>query len=156
LAKALSELGVRSISAGANLVRTVAAEAVGDAMRIRFLIALLREVNGHGIYTALKSAGAGTAAGVVQSSLIAQLVLLVTRAYSDARPDDRHAQFAFVLLKHSGIKANVAAWAASGKLTALIQSWNRLRADSRLPTIRHFRDKEVAHSGLRDRLLGMS
>ena len=74
----------------AETVRKVAELALGDAVEITLLIALMRGQNADGVNKQLDAAGAGRAAGVIRNALMARLVLLIARAYSEPKHGDLH------------------------------------------------------------------
>jgi hypothetical protein len=72
----------------AEKVREIATLALNDALEILTLIEVLKRQNTGGINARLSKAGAGNAATAVRNALIARLVLLISRAYADAKPGD--------------------------------------------------------------------
>jgi hypothetical protein len=80
-------------------------------------------------------------------ALWSRLVLLVTRAYADARPGDRHAQYAFDLLKDPAVRSEVERDGDAAALADAIVLWSKCRGDNRRQSIMEFRDKQIAHWG---------
>jgi hypothetical protein len=75
------------------------------------------------------------------------LVVIVTRAYADARPGDRHAQHAFDLLKDPAVRHEVEKTGDAGTLAESVALWAKCRGDHRRASIHAFRDKQIAHWG---------
>jgi hypothetical protein len=81
-------------------------------------------------------------------ALWSRLVVIVTRAYADARPGDRHAQYAFDLLKDPGVRSEVEKMGNPAILAEAIASlWAKCRGDHRRQSIDAFRNNQIAHWG---------
>jgi AbiU2 len=131
----------------AETVRKVAELALGDAVEITLLIALMRGQDAGGVNNQLDAAGAGRAAGVVRNALMARLVLLIARAYSEPKHGDLHLREATCLLKDNTTRQIFGSSNGYEKLAAFDAHWAKCRGDHRLPPIKAFRDKFTAHLG---------
>jgi hypothetical protein len=74
--------------------------------------------------------------------------VIVTRAYAASRVGDRHAQYAFDLLKDPVLRSEVEKMGNPATLNEAIGLWAKCRGDHRLKSIHTFRDKQIAHWGL--------
>lgn len=131
----------------AKLVQDIAAGAFRDAIDVLSIIEALEAGNTPTAVAAVNAAGTAAVAECVYRALWSRLILLVTRAYANARPGDLHVQYAFDLLKDTALRTQVE---KSGDATALakaIRHWAKYRGDSRLNVMREFRDKQIAHWG---------
>lgn len=127
-------------------IKPIAKGGVSDALEILQLIALLKTQNNNGSNKSLNSAGAGRAAMATRNAFIAQLTLLVARAYAKPRAGDLNVRRAFELLaKDSRICAELATQGLAGKLKHAEDTWLLCRDDIRLGPILHFRNKFTAH-----------
>jgi hypothetical protein len=97
--------------------------------------------------TAVNAAGTDAVAKCVYRALWSRLLVVVTRAYADARPGDRHAQYAFDLLKDPAVRAEIEKMGNPTALADAISLWAKCRGDHRRPAIDPFRDKQIAHWG---------
>lgn len=131
----------------AQMVRDIAAEAFGDAIDILQMIETLEAGNTSAAVAAVNAAGTYAVAQCIYRSLWSRLVVIVTRAYADARPGDRHAQCAFDLLKNPAVQAEVEKRGNPAMLAEAIALWAKCRSDHRWPSINAFRDKQIAHWG---------
>jgi hypothetical protein len=131
----------------AERVREIAELALKDAIEITRLIALMRGQNTDGLKQQLEKAGAGEAAAVVKNALLARLVTMIARAYSEPRASDLHVRAAVELLKDGVTREIFAIGDGAERLAAFDKQWGRCRGDHRLPRIKEFRDKYTAHFG---------
>jgi hypothetical protein len=120
---------------------------LGDAVEITLLIALIEGQNTDGINSQLDKAGASRAAVVLRNSLIARLVMLVARAYSNPKHGDLHLRVAEDLLKDNVTRQIFGSGNGAEKLAAFDAHWTKCRGDHRLQPIKDFRDKYTAHLG---------
>lgn len=142
--------GERAVAEDENrheLVCSFADQGYQDAIQIRQLVQLLRRQNEGSINAQLNEAGAGQAAGVARNALIANLVLLVSRAHAHIREGDQHVHRAFELLNAAEVKAEFDQRGSKHLLNEAIELWGRLQEDERRRRIKHFRDKFTAHLG---------
>ncbi len=86
----------------AQLVRDIAMDAFRDAIDILSIIETLEAGNTPSAVAAVNAAGTAAVAECIYRALWSRLILLVTRAYADARHGDLHTQYAFDLLKDPG------------------------------------------------------
>lgn len=127
-------------------IKPIAKSGFSDALEILQLIALLKAQNTNGVNKALTRVGAGRAAMATRNAFIAQLTLLVARAYSKPRTGDINIRKAFDLIaKDPRIGAELANRGLAGKLKHAQDVWLLCRDDSRLGPIQHFRNKYTAH-----------
>ena len=130
-------------------IRKIAEKALDDAVEITLLIALLEGQNASEINKQLNEAGAPVrAAMTLRNALFARLVVLIARAY-DAHPrkGDLHLRVAANLLKNNLTRQIVISGGVAEKLDAFDEHWAKCSDDLRLPPIKKFRDKYVAHLG---------
>jgi hypothetical protein len=83
----------------AEKIRKITQLVLNDALQILMLIALLRKQNTGGINARLSKAGAANANVAARNAMIANLVLLISRAYAEPRAGDLHLRVAAELLK---------------------------------------------------------
>jgi hypothetical protein len=131
----------------AETVRKISELAYSDAMEIVSLIEILETQNSGGVNENISKAAAGAAGIVVRNSLITRLVIVVTRAYADARPGDLHLQRGFDLLKDAQVRSEFEGLGLQATLIEAEKHWQRCKGDNRMRTLRHFRDKYTAHLG---------
>jgi hypothetical protein len=133
----------------ALLVRDIAKEAFADAVEMLSIIETLEAGNEPATIAAVNAARTGAVAMYVNVALWSRLILIVSRAYAEKpRPNDRHAQHAFELLKDPALKSQVEQSGDRSKLDEAIALWTKCRADHRRQAIHDFRDKQVAHWGV--------
>ncbi len=127
-------------------IKPIAKSGFSDALEILQLIALLKAQNSNNVNNALSKIGAGRAAMATRNAFIAQLTLLVARAYTKPRTGDLHIRKAFELIaKDPRISEELAKQGLAGKLKDAEAMWSLCRDDSRLASIQHFRNKYTAH-----------
>jgi hypothetical protein len=131
----------------AELVRTIAIEAFTDAIDILSLIETLEAGNSPAVVARINAAGTDAVAHCIYRALWSRLVLLVTRAYANARRGDRHAQYAFDLLKDGTVRSEIEKVGNHALLDEAITLWSKCRGDNRRQSIDDFRDKQIAHWG---------
>jgi hypothetical protein len=136
--------------AAQTIVYNISDSGFSDGIEIRQIIALIEEQNIGKANEALSQADAGTAAMIIRNSLITRLVLLVSRIYSPSREHDKHVGRAFELLKDVAVEAEIRTRGPAGSLDDALATWQRLKADHRLPKVKQFRDKYTAHLGKPD------
>ena len=128
-------------------VLDISSMAFLDAIDIQFIIETLEAGNMPSSVAAVNAACTDKVAQCIYRSLWTRLVVIVARAYAEARPGDLHAQYAFDLLKEPSTRSDVE---KRGDITALadaIERWKKCRGDHRLKLVREFRDKQIAHWG---------
>jgi hypothetical protein len=118
-----------------------------DGIEIRQIIELLRVQNEDGANNELSKTDAASAAMMVRNSLFTRLVLLVSRVYAPPRKDDMTVGRAFEQLKDTAVKAEIGTRGPKGSLDQALETWEKLKADPRLPKVKQFRDKYTAHLG---------
>lgn len=129
-------------------IRKIAEKALDDAIEITLLIALLEGQNASEINKLLNEAGIPVrAAMVLRNALFARLAILIARAYAQRRTGDLHLRVAADLLNNSVARQIFASGNGAEKLAAFDKHWAKCRSDPRLPPIKKFRDKYVAHLG---------
>ena len=74
-----------------------------------------------------------------------RLLIMVTRAYANAR--DMDAQYAFDLLKNETVRSEIEMSGDRDLLDQAVALWGKCRGDHRRQSIEDFRDKQIAHSG---------
>jgi AbiU2 len=129
-------------------VRKIAEKALDDAVEITMLISLIEGQNASGINKQLNEAGVPVrAAMVLRNALFARLVILIARAYAEPKTGDLHLRVAADLLKENVTRQIFVSDKGAEKLAAFDKQWAKCRSDYRLPPIKKFRDKYVAHLG---------
>jgi hypothetical protein len=93
----------------AEMVRNIAAGAFADSIDVLSIIETLEAGNTPATVAAINAARTDAVAQCVYRALWSRLVVIVTRAYADARRGDRHAQYAFELLKDPAVRSEVGA-----------------------------------------------
>jgi hypothetical protein len=131
----------------AETVRKIADLALGDAVEITLLIALIERQNAGKINEQLNKDGAGRAAIVLRNALIARLVMLIARAYSKPKHGDLHLRVAACLLEDNATRQIFGGGNGAEKLAIFDAHWAKCRGDHRLQPIKNFRDKYTAHLG---------
>lgn len=139
-----------SVAAECREIEKIAEKAYSDALEILELIELLRTQNTGGINQRLRDAGAGRALIVVRNAMFSRLVLLVGGAYACPRSGDLHIHRAFNLLKNQAVRAECGRRGSAEVLGAATKDWQRWKGDHRQTSLKEFRDKYTAHSGLPD------
>ncbi|MDB5091807.1 MAG: hypothetical protein JWR09_5801 [Mucilaginibacter sp.] len=134
---------------GQTIVYEISEAGFGDAIEIRQIVRLL-ELHDDTVRTNLDDNDAGMASSFVRNSLLARLVLLVSRAYARSKDTDLHIRRAICLLRDDAVRDEIETWGPPGSLANALVLWSRLRSDHRLPLIVHFRDKFTAHLGQPD------
>jgi hypothetical protein len=129
----------------AQLIREIAKEAFADAIDVLSIVETLEAGNDPAAVAAVNTARTDAVAKCVYRALWSRLVLIVTRAYADARPGDRHVQYAFDLLENPALRLEVERQGDASALAGAIMLWSKCRGDHRLPAIRSFRDTQIAH-----------
>jgi hypothetical protein len=131
----------------AQTVRDIAAQAFADAIDILSIIETLEAGNKPAAVAAVNAAHTDAVAQCVYRALWSRLVMIVSRAYADARAGDLHAQYAFDLLKDAAVQADVEKVGDPATLAEAIALWAKCRGDHRRQSITAFRDKQIAHWG---------
>jgi hypothetical protein len=133
----------------AQMVRDIAKDAWVDAIEILKLIETLETGNTPVAVAAINAAGTDDVVQCIYRALWSRLVMIVTRAYADARrPGDRHAQYAFDLLKNPAVRSEIEKMGDCAILGEAIALWAKCRDDHRRQSIDGFRNKQIAHWGL--------
>jgi hypothetical protein len=131
----------------AQMVREIAAEAFSDAIDVLSIVETLDAGNAPAAVAAVNAARTDAVAKCVYRALWSRLVVIVTRAYAAPRAGDRHAQYAFDLLKDPVVRSEVEKMGNPATLDEAIAQWAKCRGDHRLQSIHTFRDKQIAHWG---------
>ena len=140
------------MSPQAELVRQISAEAFTDAIDLMACLAVLREGKSLLVPHALEAANAALAATIVQKALLQRVLMTVERAFApdNKRKLDRHARVAFQHLSDPNIFEEVAKAGSRKHLKQACAIWRNYDADPRRKRLKHYRDKVVAHTGVRD------
>jgi hypothetical protein len=139
------------MSPKAKLVRQISAEAFTDATDLMACLAVLREGKSLVVARALEVANAALAANIVQTALLQRMLMTVERAFAvNPRPSDRHARVAFEYLLDQNIFDEVANAGSRKQLEQACTTWCNYDADPRRKRLKHYRDKVVAHTAVRD------
>jgi hypothetical protein len=131
----------------AETVRKIVELALGDAIEITLLIALMRGQNTGGVNKQLDEAGAGSSRRALRNALMARLVILIARAYAIPKHGDLHLRVAVCLLKNNVTRQIFGSGNGAEKLAAFEAHWDKCLGDHRLRAIKGFRDKYTAHLG---------
>jgi hypothetical protein len=136
----------------AELVKQISATGFKEAIDLMACLTVLREGESLVLPRALKAANAGLAATLVQKALLQRVLMTVERAFAPVnRPQsDRHPRVAFTLLSDQNVFDEVAHAGSRTLLHHACDRWRDLDADSRCKRLKHYRDKVVAHTGVRE------
>jgi hypothetical protein len=142
------------MSPKAELVKEISTNGLKEAIDLMACLAVRREGETLGdlvLPRALKAANATLAATIVQKALLQQVLMTVERAFAPVnRPEsDRHARVAFAHLSDQNVFDEVAHAGSRTLLHYACHIWRNLDADSRRNRLKHYRDKVVAHRGVR-------
>jgi hypothetical protein len=135
----------------AQMLLDIGREAFADAIDVLSIIETIEAGNTPAAVKAVQAARTDQVVHCVYRALWSRLVMIVTRAYADARPGDRHAQYAFDLLKDPAVRSEVERMGDPVALADAIARWAKCRGDHRRQSIREFRDKQIAHWGQMDK-----
>ncbi len=127
------------------IVQAVAENCKSDILESNASRALLSSFEGLN-NLALEQSGATNAARFVRAAVVHRLLLLVERSFDRVtRPGDRHAAVAIHLLSDPSIFEAVASTGDREQLEYAVRLWTQLNDDPRRTSLRHFRDKFIAH-----------
>ena len=133
----------------AQMVCNIAKDAWVDANEILKLIEILETGNTPVAVAAINAAGTDDVVQCIYRALWSRLVMIVTRAYADARcPGDRHAQYAFDLLEDPAVRSEIEKKGDRAILDEASKLWAKCRGDHRRQSIDRFRHKQIAHWGI--------
>ena len=140
------------MSPQAELVRQISAAAFTDAIDLMACLAVLREGKSLLVPHALEAANAALAATIVQKALLQRVLMTVERAFApdNKRKLDRHARVAFQHLSDPNIFEEVAKAGSRKHLKQACAIWRNYDADPRRKRLKHYRDKVVAHTAVRE------
>jgi hypothetical protein len=137
---------IMTAAENARLVQNLSDKAFCDAIEIKTLIEVM-ERRTREIDQRLHNAGAKHAATFVMNSLLTRITLMVAGAYGPVcNEGDKHIRYAFDLLKDPATRAEVAMMGSESELAEAEAKWKICDSDTRLPRIKHFRDKYTAHT----------
>jgi hypothetical protein len=146
--------------AKAELVKQISAEAFKDAIDLMACLAVLQESESFGepgdvVAHALAAADASLAATIVRKALLQRVLMTIERAFAPVRyKSDRHARVAFEYLSDPSIFDEVAKAGSREQLGQACFMWHTYDQDARRRrSLRHYRDKVVAHVGERDPMI---
>jgi len=136
----------------AQVVREIAAAAFKDAIDMLAIIEVLEAGNAPDAVASSRSNRTEQVVKCISRALWTRLVVIVTRAYAtNPRPGDRHAQYAFDLLKDPAVRLELETMGSDlSTLDEAVAVWAKCRDDHRRQLIHDFRDKQVAHWGIQD------
>src|SRR6266487_665252 len=140
------------MSAEAELVKQISATAFTEAIDLMACLGVLRESESLGVAHALQTANASRAAIIVQKALLQRVLMTVERAFAPVNrsKSDRHARVAFEHLSDPKIFNEVAKAGSRKQLQQARTTWRIYDQDARRRQLRHYRDKVVAHTGMRN------
>jgi len=146
------------MSPKAELVKQISATGFTEAIDLMACLAVLREGESLVVPRALEAANAALAATIVQKALLQRVLMTVERAFAPApekyEESDRHTRVAFkYLLEDQNIFDEVAKTGSQKELEQARDTWRRYDADPRRKKLKHYRDKVVAHTAVRERPL---
>ena len=141
------------MSPKAELVKQISATGFTEAIDLMACLAVLREGESLVVPRALEAANAALAATIVQKALLQRVLMTVERAFApvNKRKLDRHARAAFEYLSDSKIFDEVAKAGSRQQLELACAIWRSYDADPRREKLKHYRDKVVAHTAVRER-----
>jgi AbiU2 len=140
------------MSPKAKLAKQISATGFTEAIDLMACLAVLREGNSLVVPQALEAANAALAATVVQKALLQRLLMTVERAFAPVNhsKSDRHARVAFEHLSDPNIFDEVAKAGSRKHLQQACDTWRNYDADPRRKKLKHYRDKVVAHTAVRE------
>jgi hypothetical protein len=143
------------MSPKAVLVKQISATGFTEAIDLMACLAVLREGKSLVVPRALEAANAALAATIVQKALLQRVLMTVERAFTPVnRPKaDRHVRVAFTHLSDQDVFDEVANAGSREHLQQACDFWHNLDADPRRAKLKHYRDKVVAHTAVRERPL---
>jgi hypothetical protein len=139
------------MSPKAELVKQISATGFTEAIDLMACLAVLREGQSLVMPQAFEAANATLAADIVQKALLQRVLMAVERAFARvSRPDDRHARVAFkYLLEDQNVFDELANAGSREHLQQACDNWRNYDTDPRRENLKHYRDKVVAHTALR-------
>jgi AbiU2 len=140
------------MSPKAKLVKQISATGFTEAIDLMACLAVLREGKSLVLPRALEEANAALAATIVQKALLQRVLMTVERAFArvNKRKPDRHARVAFEHLSDQNVFDEVANAGSREHLQQACDFWRSLDADPRRKKLKHYRDKVVAHTAMRE------
>jgi hypothetical protein len=145
------------MSAKAELVRQISTTGFTEAIDLMACLAVLRESESFGepgdvVAHALEAANASLAATIVRKALLQRVLMTIERAFApvNERKPDRHARVAFEHLSDPNIFDEVAKAGSRKHLQQACAFWQKYDADPRRKKLKHYRDKVVAHTAVRE------
>jgi hypothetical protein len=129
----------------ANLLREIVEQSLGHGIELLSHVELMEGQNSGGVNERLAQAGLQNAAIAIRNAMMARIVLMVAREFSEPRDTDRNLHRAVDLLSDTTVRE------LFGKNVKAMDDaqahFKRCKGDNRLNEIRHFRDKFTAHIG---------
>jgi hypothetical protein len=137
----------KHVSEEVRQVLEIAEKSFDAAHEILQIIEVMERQNFDLITSRLSDAGAARAGIVIRNSLITRITLLVAGAYSVTRDEDLHVRKAFELLQNEKTRASIEEMGSKEMLITAEKEWEKCLADPHQTSIKHFRDKSIAHFG---------
>ena len=128
-----------------EIVRKVAHRGYLDGIDTLACIEILERGNSPEVIEQIIAAGAAKAADLIRKSLLDRMHMNFMRAYDPVRKGDNHLRVAFEILRKPGGLDLAPTKRQRSDLTKALKLWNDAEADPRLKTLRHLRNKFVAH-----------
>ena len=140
------------MSPKAELVKQISETGLKEAIDLMACLAVWREGESLMVPHALEAVNAALAATIVQKALLQRVAMTVERAFAPAnRPkSDRHVRVAFKHLSVQNIFDEVANAGSRKYLQQACDTWRKYDADPRRKKLKHYRDKVVAHTAMRE------
>ena len=140
------------MSPKAELVKQISETGLKEAIDLMACLAVWREGESLMVPHALEAVNAALAATIVQKALLQRVAMTVERAFAPAnRPkSDRHVRVAFKHLSVQSIFDEVANAGSRKYLQQACDTWRKYDADPRRKKLKHYRDKVVAHTAMRE------
>lgn len=126
-----------------NTLREVASAGYSDGIMCLAAIETVERSNRPSVIGPLNEAEAGLAAKLLIDSALVRVHLYVVRAFSPVRKDDLHLRAAVNFLRDYSAKEPDQMQRAH--LDEAIRLFDKADSDSRLTTLKHMRDKQLAH-----------
>lgn len=135
-----------------EVVKQISATGFTEAIDLMACLAVLREGKSLVVPHALEAANATLAATIVQKALLQRVLMTVERAFAPVKhpKSDRHARVAFEHLSDPNTFDEVAKAGSRKELEQACDIWRRYDADPRRKKLKHYRDKVVAHTAVRE------
>lgn len=141
-------LGLKGGIQSWDALREAASQGYTDGITVLATIETIERSNRPALLENLASTDAGFAARILRNAAFAYIQIIVVRAFAPVRhADDLHLRAAIEFLRQPGQLNSVVDPSERADLQAAIMLFDAADVDPRLVTLRHMRNKELAHWG---------